>query len=79
MVSNRVKAFREHQAKQAAEEQALKAKLETEFAEGWGPATKKAVWNYAWEEGHSSGYSEVRIYYENLAGVVNTALSEKAS
>lgn len=36
------------------------------------------VWNYAWEQRHSYGYSEVEYYYEGLAAVVAFAFQTGA-
>lgn len=41
------------------------------FASAEGAA---AVYRYAWEQGHASGYGEVESVYRDLADIVATAL-----
>lgn len=76
MVSEKVKAFRARMRVEEEERQAFKRKMEAKYARTWGQKTRKSVWNLAWEEGHSSGFSGVEQYYQELAEIVNGALKE---
>jgi len=50
--------------------------LEAKYAQKWGPDTKAVAWRYAWEEGHSAGFGEVEMYYEDIADLINTVIRE---
>lgn len=63
----------EQREEQYQKMRALRVSLEEKWAEGWGEKTKKAVWDYAWREGHGAGYEEVQFVYLELAEIVNLA------
>jgi len=46
----------------------FKAALAVEYhLSGYNPAISDTVWELAWEDGHSHGYSEVEIHYADFA------------
>lgn len=50
-----------------------RAWLASEYAPEVPEAAQEAIWNYAWEEGHASGYDEVEMHYRDLADIANLA------
>lgn len=59
--------------RQNAENQAAwRSWLHREYLNGFGRETADAVYRKAWEDGHSSGYREVEMHYQELADIVKT-------
>ena len=52
-----------------AEEQAFKRILEYRYKTSGNPKADR-LWEIAWSEGHSSGYGEVEIWYEELSELI---------
>ena len=52
----------------------FKEYLEHTFASEIPEAARGAIFSQAWSYGHSNGYNETQMYYEDLAALVLTAL-----
>jgi len=73
------KADREaRRAAQRAEEKAHQDRMHAEYAEPFGipRAVSGKVYSLAWEHGHASGYSEVENYFQDFAGLAQTAYEQ---
>lgn len=64
--------------KQEREERAAeRAKMEAEFGTADMPEkARDLIWNKAWEDGHSSGYGEVRMHYDDLSDIAKAARND---
>jgi hypothetical protein len=66
--------YAEHAAKQRAEQEAHHKSIIEEYGTA-NLLDEAAVYAYAWQEGHSGGYSDVGIIYGQVAEVVRKNLS----
>lgn len=55
--------------KQRQEKEKLAKQLKTAFLYEENDKTAEIVFKQAWEEGHSSGVTEVALYYETFANM----------
>ena len=51
-------------------EQACRTRCEAHAPERTPQAGLDAMWNHAWEEGHSEGYARVEDIYQDLCDIV---------
>lgn len=51
----------------AEEREMFRVRMASEHAGGLPPEVADAVWQRAWDEGHSSGWTSVEWHYEELA------------
>lgn len=65
--------YAEHAAKQRAEQETHHKAIIEEFGTANFP-DEAAIYEYAWQEGHSGGYSDVAIIYGDVAEVVRKNL-----
>lgn len=68
-VTSRKETPGERIARNNAERQAHKQKLEEKYGVVGHPKADR-LYELAWEHGHSSGYSEVEIYYDDFVELV---------
>lgn len=50
-----------------------RAWLADEYASALPEAAQQAIWDYAWDQGHASGYNEVEMHYSDVAAIANLA------
>lgn len=53
----------------------FRAYLAFEYADGLPTETQDAIWEEAWEDGHSYGYGNVELYYEDYADLAYVAVT----
>lgn len=67
----KIKDYRQEQEKLVKE---FKTDLSSALGTGFDEVDD-LIFSRAWEDGHSSGFSEVILYYEELSGLCNLAIS----
>lgn len=53
----------------------LRKECEEEYCPNWvSQAVRDQVWERAWEHGHSSGFHDVKFYYDDFMDIVRASL-----
>ena len=55
----------------------FRAYLEATYASEIPAGAHEALYSLAWEHGHSNGYNETELYYDDFARLIRTALNAK--